>query len=503
MPRCARRAALAVLLVSCVALLAAACSSDPSEQASEEPPSAVDPGQGDLGLPDGASPPTPAEPGGEADPDPDPEPVGPPEGLVADCGRPYQSSSAWNTPIAPSVVYDGNSDRYVAALGDRLTSDPTQFTYPVYEITAETPLVEIEIEGWFSNVTGNGRTMENEFGATAQFPIPAEAEPAAGSDSQVILVDPETGDEWGAWQFRRTEAGTYVAENAYHYNTTWDAVPPPSTGGGVFVNRGAGVPYLVGLVRACEIEAGRIDHALAFAYDSPSGDYVYPATKSDGEGAFGEALPEGARLQLDPNLSPEDLAALGCEGPCLTVARALQDYGMIVIDNSGRSKVMFEYIGTAGWGGTIDENTVSPLPLERFRVLDTRTIPVDAGCTITGTEGDDVLEGTKSADVICGLGGNDQLRGFGGNDVIYGGEGEDRILGGGGQDAIDAGPGADIVVGGDGRDVIDPGIGEDRVIGGRGSDRVLARDGEQDSIDGGLGRDEASLDAIDTAIGVE
>ena len=31
-------------------------------------------------------------------------------------------------------------------------------------------------------------------------------------------------------------------------------------------------------------------------------------------------------------------------------------------------------------------------------------------CTITGTDGDDVLVGTEQADVICGLGGADPVR---------------------------------------------------------------------------------------------
>lgn len=44
----------------------------------------------------------------------------------------------------------------------------------------------------------------------------------------------------------------------------------------------------------------------------------------------------------------------------------------------------------------------------------------DAGCTITGTSGDDLLRGTAGADVICGLGGADEIRGLAGNDVVYG-----------------------------------------------------------------------------------
>jgi hypothetical protein len=80
-------------------------------------------------------------------------------------------------------------------------------------------------------------------------------------------------------------------------------------------------------------------------------------------------MPEGTRLQLDPTLTSSRLAEMGCRGPCLTIARALQRYGMYVIDNSGRPKVMLEYADTAGWRGFVDAKTVSPIPLSAFRVL--------------------------------------------------------------------------------------------------------------------------------------
>ena len=57
-------------------------------------------------------------------------------------------------------------------------------------------------------------------------------------------------------------------------------------------------------------------------------------------------------------------------GPCLTVAHALQVYGMYVIDNSGREKVMMEYEGTAHWNGVVDASTPSPIPLSAFKLLD-------------------------------------------------------------------------------------------------------------------------------------
>jgi hypothetical protein len=49
------------------------------------------------------------------------------------------------------------------------------------------------------------------------------------------------------------------------------------------------------------------------------------------------------------------------------VARALQRYGMYLIDASGREKLMFEYESTARWNGLVTSKTVSRIPLSRFR----------------------------------------------------------------------------------------------------------------------------------------
>jgi hypothetical protein len=121
-------------------------------------------------------------------------------------------------------------------------------------------------------------------------------------------------------------------------------------------------------VRACEIEQGSISHALAFAYPYPSGRAVFPATKSDGRGDAA-ALPEGARLQLDPRIATATLTGWGCSGACLAIAHALQRYGMYVVDNGGRPKIMVEYEATAHWNGEIDERTVAALPLAAFRLV--------------------------------------------------------------------------------------------------------------------------------------
>jgi len=129
---------------------------------------------------------------------------------------------------------------------------------------------------------------------------------------------------------------------------------------------------MAGLVRPWEIAQGQINHALAFAYNSPSSAFVYPASKSDGGnfgGVLGTDLPEGSRLQLDPTLSDATIQSWGCNGACLTIAHALQKYGMYTVDHSGSTKIYLEDQSTAHWDASITRSLVSPIPLSKFRVI--------------------------------------------------------------------------------------------------------------------------------------
>ncbi|MDQ3871088.1 MAG: cell wall-binding repeat-containing protein, partial [Chloroflexota bacterium] len=114
--------------------------------------------------------------------------------------------------------------------------------------------------------------------------------------------------------------------------------------------------------------------------------------------------------------------------------------------------------------------------------------PAPGGKTINGTSGNDVLVGTRFADVINGGGGNDVIRGGGGNDVINCGSGNDRVFGGSGNDRIDCGSGNDRVYGNEGNDRLSGGSGNDRLYGNEGSDRLLGGAGN-DRLAGGEGFD--------------
>lgn len=133
------------------------------------------------------------------------------------------------------------------------------------------------------------------------------------------------------------------------------------------------------------------------------------------------------------------------------------------------------------------------------------TMTIKPACTIVGTSGNDILEGTAADDVICGYGGDDVIDAGAGDDVIYGHGGADTISGGAGDDTIYGGNGADEIRGFAGHDVIRAGRGNDEVrggsdtdwiYGGRGNDVLLGGQGD-DLVYGNAGNDTISGNAGD------
>src|SRR5436190_10666594 len=89
---------------------------------------------------------------------------------------------------------------------------------------------------------------------------PDGAKQSAGTDSQMIIIDTQTGAEYGLYHAAKQTDGSWTAANGYSYNIAWSGTQIN------FGSRGAGVPYYAGLIRPWEIRQGHIDHAIAFVY---------------------------------------------------------------------------------------------------------------------------------------------------------------------------------------------------------------------------------------------
>jgi Ca2+-binding RTX toxin-like protein len=116
---------------------------------------------------------------------------------------------------------------------------------------------------------------------------------------------------------------------------------------------------------------------------------------------------------------------------------------------------------------------------------------------IYGNEGDDVIYGRQSYDRLHGGDGNDELYGGWGNDRVFGNDGEDRLNGDQGDDLLDGGAGDDslrgdmgddVLMGGAGDDFLDGSYGNDILYGGEGDDYLTDWSG-QDELHGGNGND--------------
>jgi hypothetical protein len=287
--------------------------------------------------------------------------------------RPYSNDSIWNTPIGPSPQYDPHSAEMIATIGlngdGEIYSDPSQYTFPVYVVDKTSPRWTVDcIEYKCLIVTPNGTDSARQL---RDVPIPHNARSSSGHDAQMIIVDEASNAEYDFWHVEKTESGWKVG-NGSVYNILWDGMPTR------YNSRGAGVPYFAGLIRPWEIRKGQIEHAIAFGYPEPAhAQCVFPASKTDGDSTLTYAIPEGARLQLDPSLTDADFDSMGLDGTGKIIARALQEYGMFLIDSAGVPKVYVEDLENNPYAKTqwsdpelnLTNKSIANIPYTYFWVL--------------------------------------------------------------------------------------------------------------------------------------
>jgi hypothetical protein len=274
----------------------------------------------------------------------------------------FAPESPWYLPIPADPEVDDDSADMVEAL----TEDGSgfalfeQYGVPVYEADSSTPAVTV--------------TCTKDWGACpleeALVRIPDEATPSPGSDAAMVVIDRVAGRVYDFWQAERTSDDEWRVSWGTYAMFGGDG---SGRGGGATA---AGTNLLAGLVRMEELEAGRIDHALALVSDKSCPDvFRYPALKTDGHASEPPCIPQGARVQLDPSI---DVASIPDITPGeVAVARALQTYGGYVRDSAGTALgIGFEtptdgdddfYREVAGFPW--DYYDMPHIPWDRLRVL--------------------------------------------------------------------------------------------------------------------------------------
>ena len=234
---------------------------------------------------------------------------------------PYAVTSPLNAPIPADAVVDPNSSTSIQGIADvgsgRLVLSLRLWTVSVFYADAKTLRVRVPLTADWAH----GRI-------TKPVPIPANARPDPSRDAHMVVVDRGVDCEYDFFRAQQSSDGQWSSAWMNSIRLSSNGIFPNGDGA-----RASGFALLAGLIFPAELRSGEIRHALAFNYPyAKAGGPVWPATSSDGGSTVPGALREGTLVRLDPTL---DLATLSLKPYERTIARALQVYGMYLVDHGG------------------------------------------------------------------------------------------------------------------------------------------------------------------------
>jgi hypothetical protein len=296
-------------------------------------------------------------------------------------GQLFASSSFWNEPLADDPPIDPNSAALVQAFAAQIQRERSANigpwigagagSTPVYRVPVDQPRVRVRLD---KTTSRGAKALRRAF---ASVPIPRNAKPAPGADGHLTIWQPSTDRLWeffhahregGVWHADWGGAIRRVSRSPGYY--TASAWPGATRSWGATATS---LPIVGGTILLNELKRGRIDHALALNLPAPrAGEFAWPAQRSDGTGPP-TALPEGARIRLDPTLNVNDL---GLPKLGRMVARAAQRYGMVVRDQTHHGTSLWAEVPTGSSHGVstylrgkTPAEVLANFPWDRMQVL--------------------------------------------------------------------------------------------------------------------------------------
>ena len=263
----------------------------------------------------------------------------------------FPPDNAWNTDVSAFPV-DPESDQYI----ERLSSTWRLQFVPNLPINS--------IDSGLDGVPFVTITYDNA-GDPGPMPIPADAlyhvkDPTklVTEDNHLVLVDNADCRLYELWSVSGpdTDGGWTVGSGAI-FNLTSNALRPDHAAS----SSASGLPVFAGAVRASEVRAGAITHALSFPATLTQEGFVRPATNWQPDAVYLTKLPLACALPTFgfPNLCAEVLGGtfvydhpnnapmglrirlkaafdlLPFSGEARIILEAAKSYGLIVSDGSG------------------------------------------------------------------------------------------------------------------------------------------------------------------------
>ncbi|HEV2345701.1 MAG TPA: hypothetical protein VGS97_16500 [Actinocrinis sp.] len=244
----------------------------------------------------------------------------------------FSAAGPWNTPLPADVPLAPNSQAIVNNLvQDKQNNsglwaiNTDTYSAPVYTVGPDTP-----VQQWtYSDCQNMPQLAPVIAGSLAAVPTPPGMLVSQGTDESVAIYQPATDTYWDFWRAQQDASG--------HWSACWGGeIEHYSTNPGIFDNplgaSATGLPLGASLIRVDELRRGRIDHAINLeTVRTQAGCFSWPATRDDGNTPGADIPCEGQRFRLDPAFDVNTLI----DPAARTIARAMQQYGLILTDKAG------------------------------------------------------------------------------------------------------------------------------------------------------------------------
>ncbi|MCG7321162.1 malectin domain-containing carbohydrate-binding protein [Arsenicicoccus bolidensis] len=239
-----------------------------------------------------------------------------------------------NTPKDPRSaeiskhIYDQGVSYYGRPGAPSIAVNTVRYSAPMYMAKAGDPTTSFTFENCQGKSYGDTGLIANHL---SNLRIPSYARPAEGTDLEMLVYDASSRRLTETWVTRKN-------------NGTWSAcwggsIPDASKSNGVFPHpfgtTASGLSLAGGTIRPEELRRGRIDHVIGIAlpHNAPWPNVSRPANRTDGYNPSGRpAAAEGQMLRIPASVN---LDALRLSPTARTIAKAAQEYGVVVWDTAG------------------------------------------------------------------------------------------------------------------------------------------------------------------------
>jgi hypothetical protein len=233
--------------------------------------------------------------------------------------RAFAPSSPWNVPAAQkggtsaSNPFVSQFTSYSSSLEISGVAPDHQWGKPIFFAKPGDPEYRwTDQNGWAKgDIRYDGEAI----------PMPAGAHEATGSDGHLTIVTADRRFEYDMW---RADVSKRTAETIVRFDLAGAGVPADRDDN--TSARGSGTPLLPTTIRAEEALTG-IDHALGLTVPSVAGQYVFPATHSDGD-----LGPSAVKYGMLFVLRPDFPVSVGAGRGERNIITALKTYGAYVVD---------------------------------------------------------------------------------------------------------------------------------------------------------------------------